>query len=100
MTRFVKQLDVVADGQNRIKSATLWCQLFSLLDSAHDSWPTVICAFDDTGQNSTDSCVLWLLKSPHYSLLHYTDKLFVAQFSIAVVVKEGEDLSVKIKSLL
>ena len=70
----------------------LWRQLFGFLDSAHDSRLTVICAFDDTGQNPADSGVFWLLQPPHYSLLHHADKLLVAQFPISIVVEEGEDL--------
>ena len=83
MTRLVNQLDFVA----------LRRQLFSFLDSAHDSRLAVICAFDDAGQNPADSSVFWLLQTSHDSLLHHAHKLFVAQFSVSVVVEEGEDLS-------
>ena len=71
-------------------------QLFSFLDSAHDSRLAVICAFDDAGENPADSSVFRLLQASHDSLLHHTDKLLVAQFAVPVVVEEGEDLRVEI----
>ena len=70
--------------------------LLSFLDSTHDGRLTVICAFNNTGENPADSSVFWLLQAPHHSLLHHADKLLIAQFSVSIVVEESENLGVEI----